>query len=312
MKITNINNLPEAYYRNCLRDDHPRWGMDTFSVTELQKGTKEIILTHRHWEELTQDCSDMVWLILGRAVHKVFEGSEGEHEISEARLSATVMAYNPQTDAWDRPVTISGGFDLYNGQTCELTDYKTTQTFGYQTKKQEGMDSEWYKQERMYWWLLGKAGFEVRTGKVVVILKDWSKAKARIDRDYPQLPVQVVTYGSFGNSESAALLEQDIVRKVENIIMNDQLPDDHIPPCTKEERWDRGEKWAVMKAGRKSAVRLLDSRYDADRMVEDLGAGHSVVYRPGIPTKCVDYCPCAEFCSFYRDYMEAQNDVQEA
>lgn len=310
MNITNINNLPEAYYRNCLRDDHPRFDMDTFSVTELQKGVKEIILTHRHWNELTQDCSDMVWLILGKAVHKVFEGSEGEHEISEARLSTTVQAYDPKTGAWDKKITISGGFDLYNGQTFVITDYKTTQTFGYQMKLQEGTQSEWYKQLQKYWYILGKNGFEVRSGQIVVILKDWSKAKARIDRDYPQLPVQIVKYKSFGGSEEAMLLEQDIVDKVHEILSQAILPDDEIPPCTKDERWEKGEKWAVMKDGRKSAVRLHDSETEAQRMVDDLGKGHSVVHRPGIPVKCVDYCQCCEFCSFYRDYMEAQNDIQ--
>ena len=304
MNITNKNGLPNAYYQNCLRDDHPRYGMDTFSATELLKGTKEIILTHRHWNELEVDCSDMVWLILGKAVHAVFEGHEDEQEISEARVHATVMAYNPATDLWDIPITISGGFDLYNGETKTLTDYKTTQAFGFKMKQEEGTDSDWYRQLKIYWWLLGKNGFEVRKGQIVAILKDYSKAKARLDASYPQLPIQTVTYNGFGNSETAMLFESDLTRKIDQIRAYDLMADDEIPPCTKEERWEKGEKWAVMKNGRKSAIRLLDSEAEARDMADGLGKEQFVTYRPGTPIKCQDYCSACEFCSFYKSLKE--------
>ena len=65
MIITNKYNLPEPYFKSCLKDEHPRFDWDTFSVTELMKGTKEIVLNRRFYQELQQDCVDMIWSVFG-------------------------------------------------------------------------------------------------------------------------------------------------------------------------------------------------------------------------------------------------------
>jgi hypothetical protein len=116
--------------------------------------------------------------------------------------------------------------------------------------------------------------------------------------------VQTVTYGGFGHSELAAMLEADLTQKIDQILSYDLLADDDIPPCSKEERWEKGEKWAVMKNGRKSAIRLLDSEAEARDMAEGLGKDHYVAYRPGISVKCEDYCSACEYCSFYKSLKE--------
>ena len=121
MIITNKYNLPEPYFKSCLKDEHPRFDWDTFSVTELMKGTKEIVLNRRFYQELQQDCVDMIWTVFGTAVHKVMEGHEGENELAEERISIEI----PCGEYGIRHV--SGGFDLYNAETQLITDYKTTE-----------------------------------------------------------------------------------------------------------------------------------------------------------------------------------------
>jgi hypothetical protein len=273
------------------------------------KGTKEIVLTRRYWDEIELDCADMVWAVFGTAVHKVFEGHEGEQEIAEDRITLPINTPFGQ-------VNISGGFDLYNADEQMLTDYKTSGVFGYRMKIKEGYESEWAKQLRVYWLLLGLSGFPVKKAKNVILLKDWSKTVAKRDASYPQTPVVVINYG-YGevmNSEVAAYLQADISEKLTEIIASKDMPEDQIPTCSKENRWERDECWAVMKEGRKSAVKRCQSEFEALRLVKELGIKHYVQHRPGTPVKCIDYCACKGFCSFYKAYMASleQEESQEA
>jgi len=301
MKITNKYNLPEPYYKSCLRDNHPRFDWDTFSVTELMKGTKEIILTRRHWEELEQDCVDMVWSVFGTAVHSIMEGHESENEIAEERISMLV----PCDEYGD--IKVSGGFDLYNGDTKIITDYKTTGVFSYQMKLQEGNESDWAKQLRVYWLILQKAGFPVKGVRNTVFLKDWSKTQARRDPSYPQKPIINIDYdfGPVFRSDVAAEMMADLSAKIQEILYYKDKPEEEIPDCTADERWERGEEWAVMKKGRKSAVKLHTSEFSAEQHLSELPSGHYIEHRPGVSVKCEDYCTCASKCSFYKNLKES-------
>jgi len=83
--------------------------------------------------------------------------------------------------------------------------------------------------------------------------------------------------------------------------------------CSDEERWSKPDKWAVMKEGRKSALRLLDSRLDAQRwcVTNDhvhlwekgknipFKKGISIVHRPGEDTRCEHYCAVSSVCPQY-------------
>ena len=73
MIVTNKLNLPEAFVRAVSTERHNAAGC--FSATTLNKGATEIILTDRHWDELTIDASDNVWAVFGTAVHAIFENT---------------------------------------------------------------------------------------------------------------------------------------------------------------------------------------------------------------------------------------------
>ena len=79
------------------------------------------------------------------------------------------------------------------------------------------------------------------------------------------------------------------------------MGDDDIEPCSAEERWADDEKWAVMKNGRKTAIKLFDNSADADAMAGEMGNAYYVEHRPAISRKCGDYCACKEFCNFYKN-----------
>lgn len=70
-----------------------------------------------------------------------------------------------------------------------------------------------------------------------------------------------------------------------------------LMPCSPEQRWHKPDKWAVMKDGRKRAVRVFEDEGQAVEKLRELGEkGHHIEYRRGEDTKCEAYCPVAEFC----------------
>ena len=81
-------------------------------------------------------------------------------------------------------------------------------------------------------------------------------------------------------------------------------------PCSDQERWAKAEKWAIMKRGRKSAVRVLSSEREAvawgiEKEFYTARAewlkGYSLVERPREYIRCERYCPVAEFCGQWID-----------
>jgi hypothetical protein len=78
------------------------------------------------------------------------------------------------------------------------------------------------------------------------------------------------------------------------------VPDDDIPVCTAEERWEKATKYAVQKSGAKRAYKLLDTQEEAEKLAGGMGKGYVVEKRPGEAIRCLDYCVCAEYCNFFK------------
>ena len=94
-----------------------------------------------------------------------------------------------------------------------------------------------------------------------------------------------------------------------SVIQNWETKDDEIEPCTEEERWATPTKWAVMKEGRKTAVKVCTTEEEAQNFIEDLEKDkdkHFIEERKGQDKKCSDYCPCAPFCSYYKETHKSE------
>ncbi len=287
MKITNIHNLPQQFMD--LADQEYTQAPNEYRVTQLLKGLRETILIRRHQDEITVDVSDMVWMLFGTAVHDVLKNrQEAPTEFKEERLKLHYNGY-----------ILSGQFDLYCAKDEELTDYKTASVW----KLVYGDYDDWRRQQLMYALMLADLGYTVTKGKVVAFLKDHSKNKARYDTNYPQLPVQTVRFKFTGEDIEAT--DNWVRGQFMRIAALEKLPDDELPICTPEERWNDGDKYAVMKKGRKSALRVLDSQDEAAKWMLDNGKGEYVEHRPGLDRKCDDYCYAAPFCNYYQGRVNA-------
>lgn len=285
MIITNKKNLPEPMVNFVKRDGYQP-AMDRISVTDLSKGIREIWLYKRHYNEIEQDVADMVWLMFGTALHNVIErAEEADHQIIEGALEEKVGG-----------LTISGRFDLYDAKRRIVTDYKTCSIWKFKFND----FSDWEQQTMIYCWLLSKAGFEVNGAEIVALIKDHSKTKARVEADYPELPVETIHFPY--NYAKHQEIEDYIINRVAEIEAAKDLPDEELPLCTEDERWHSGDKYAVMKGTNKTALRVLDSEDEAKDWMEsnEHRGGTHIEFRPGMSRKCQDYCAACEFCDYYK------------
>ena len=287
MIITNQHNLPEQMVQ--MAQQEWRVPENTWRVTSLLKGLKEAMLERRHHDEITVDVADMVWLLFGTAVHHILERQETPDELKEERLRVQFGKY-----------FLTGQFDLYNDKTKTITDYKTASVWKVIYKDYE----DWKRQLLIYAYMLRQLGFNVKKAQVVAFLKDHSKTKAMRDSSYPQLPVETITF-TFTEKDFADI-EPWLNLRFDGIAIAENEPDDEIPHCTEKERWNDGGKWAVMKKGRKSALRLLFTEVEARAWMEAEGKGEYIEHRPGEDTKCLHYCRVKDFCSYWREASKLQ------
>jgi hypothetical protein len=281
MRITNNLGLPKAFVEMA-SEEHlsiPK----RYSATALLKGVREAILEKRHVDEIEQDVSDMIWLLFGKAVHSILESQQEEgHEIKETKLTCEFGEY-----------TLSGIFDLYSEKEKKITDYKTCSVW----KVLFGDYTDWKRQLLIYAYMMRKIGFEVDSGEIVALIKDHSKRDAKIKSEYPRLPVKVVRFDF--TEVDFAYIETWLADKFEEIRTCESLSDSRLPVCTPEERYNSGDKYAVMKTGNKKAMRVFDIKEEAERWMKSNG-GNYIDTRPGEDKKCLDYCAAYEFCSYYK------------
>jgi hypothetical protein len=309
VNLTNELCLPEAIVAAVRNDPYSRGECD-ISVTQLIAPPRKVELERRHADELTEDASGRIWSLLGQAVHTVLERA-GQNAFTEERLKMTVAGW-----------VLSGAFDTLtlteNGGKWRLTDYKVTSSYAVK----DGGKQEWVQQLNVLALLLREHGFEVADLQIVAILRDWSKLEALRDAEYPQKQVVVFVLPSWSHDERRAFVEH-------RIEMHKRARAGTLPDCTAEERWEKPAVYAVMKEGRKSALRLLKSEGEAldwclqnghatlghgddDPIFPTLKRGVSIVTRPAKQTRCEAYCAAAAYCDQWKRLQEEANGFQPA
>ena len=260
-------------------DRHNKKG--EYSATTLLKGACEQVLTSRHFDEIEVDASDSIWAVFGSAVHSIFENQKDE-TFKEERFEVPVSNSK-----------VTGRVDSYDLKNEILVDWKTASI--WKVTYQDFDD--WKKQGLIYSWLMKQNGLTVKKCRFIALLKDHSKSKARIDASYPQSPVYIYEFDV--TEKDLAEIETFIKEKVKQFEVAETLVDEKLTPCTKEERWQDNDKFAVMKEGRKTAIKLFDSKEEAEKNMASLG-GTYIEDRIAEPRKCADYCNCKEFCPFWK------------
>lgn len=298
-KLTNKYGLPQTLMNYANRNTYSR-GNANISVTQLIGSPRVRMMTQKHQEEIVEDVSDRLWAIIGSALHEVVEkGSDDEHQ-AEERLFVEV-------DGW----RISGGIDLQSmnldedgTRTCAISDYKLTSTFNVMNPK-----PDWERQLNCYAHLVRKVkGFEIKRLSINAIMRDWMRARAKADQNYPQAAMQVIDIPLW--SPEAA--EQYFNERVKIHKDAEALMDwGDTPECTPEERWYSPGQLAVMKDGRKRALKLFEpeQKEEAEEYAKENKA--TVVERPGQNKKCEDFCAVSEWCSQWAALRAQEEEGKE-
>lgn len=279
MKLTNKLDLPQAIVDAVRNDGYTKGGANK-SVTGLLKPPRIGVLEEHHHNEIEEDVSDRIWSLFGQSIHTLLERAN-RTAVAERRLAIEV-------EGW----TISGGMDLYE-ENGTLHDYKTTSVW----KLVKGDLEEWEKQLNLYAVILRAHGHKVQRLQVVAILRDWSKSEADRDEHCPQAQVVNVDIKVWDPMIAAAFMR-------ERVILHQQASLTNLPLCSPTDRWARADVWAVMKAGRKKAVRLHANEADAKECATAEGKGHFVTHRPGMSVRCMSYCRVSAFCEQWKQERE--------
>ena len=284
MKYTNKYNLHDALVSAIAADWYEQDGR--ISVTWLIGPPRIRQLKMRYADHLEEDVSEGIWRLLGSAVHGVLERAEVEGTIQERRISTEILGWRVtgQADLWTPPAT--------------LDDYKVTSAWSAIREPKP----DWISQLNCYARLTRLDGRPVEALRIIAIYRDWSRSRAKRDKDYPKIAAGVISIPCWPDEQAAKYME-DRVRLHQEA---GKLDDGDLPLCTPEERWDKPTTWAVRRKGRKSALRVLDTEEEAKANMEPRGAGHYIEERPGESTRCLGYCPVADFCDFGRMIKKEQ------
>ena len=289
MNLTNNLNLPQPFVDALTRNYE--YKEKRYSVTSMLKGYREIILTRRHFNEMSEDVADSIWLLFGTAVHRILEDAkEADDELKETKIHFE----------FPNGYTLSGQQDLYSESLKRITDYKTGSIW-------KVIFDDWsdYRKQCLYYALLfRKIGFECDNAEIVIILKDWSKTESKIKQNYPEHPVFIKHFDF--TEEDFKEAEEEIIKKFDEIDKLQNVSDDMLPVCSKEERWATEDKYALMKKGAKKALKLFSDESEAQAAL-DQGKGDYIEFRPGEDKKCMEYCSCKEFCSYWKEKYGKQS-----
>ena len=280
MRITNFMNLPQAFVDAVSVERHNEKGC--YSATTLLHSTTDVLLTERHFDEIEVDASDSVWQIWGTAVHSIFE-KQKDNAFKEEQFKVKIGNS-----------TVTGRVDNYDLENEILADFKTCASWKIIYKDFD----DWYKQGMIYAYLMKQNGLNVKRCQFIALIKDHSKSKAKIDSTYPQSPVYVYQFDVTENG--LAEIEKFIKEKIADIEANENTPDSELKGCTPDERWSKGDTWAIMRAGRKTALKVCNSEEEAKSLIEKLG-GTNIEFRKGEDVRCGSYCNVCKWCPYYQN-----------
>jgi hypothetical protein len=262
-------------------------------VTQLIDPPRIVQLRKRHDDAIEIDVSDMIWAILGTAVHKVLETGGDETHLPEERLFARVAG-------WD----VSGAVDLQviermtHSTAVDIVDYKNTSVWSIIYGK-----PDWEAQLNCYAWLVRQVKtYTVRNLRVVAFLRDWNRRDATQNRDYPRTAAVEIDIPLWSVARQTEYIDRRV--RLHQQAEMAAVFDDTLPECTEEEQWTRNTVWIVTRDGRR-AYRVFpddpqgekEAKALALRMNAKGGKPYDTVRRIGHRNRCEgNFCRVAPFC----------------
>jgi imidazoleglycerol phosphate dehydratase HisB len=271
------------------------------SITELLNSPRIVQLKRKHWNELTEDVSDLVWSIFGTAIHGVLEHGKDDHHIVEERIHVVVDG-----------IHISGAIDLQEVEEdgIIMSDYKTTSAWAVMNEKQD-----WHNQLNSYAYLVEVAKKKpVKKLQIVAIVRDWSRREAANREGYPKAPIVVIDIPLWSFEDRESYVRGRISLHGDAFFEMETGGD--MPECTPEEMWERPTTYALKKDGNVRAKSVHETREAAEKALAAAtekakkGEKFLIEVREGDRTRCSGFCQVAGMCSQYQNYLSTKSEKE--
>jgi hypothetical protein len=275
-----------------------------YSVTDIISPPRVVHLKKRYGHLAQPDLGASIPSILGTAIHEYFE-KYLELWIDKHDYDGYTLEEQVQISRMGRK--ISGRYDIREGDA--LYDLKSIKV--WKLIFDPNLD-EYHEQQNLYRLLVYlDKGITLNELNIVAIYKDWQEGNALRDRNYPQQ--QVIEYGlSIWDLDRT---EKFLDTKLAELIRCEDLSDEELPVCTRDERWERhpgGETihFAILKnrvAKRATKVvrgGTLDEAMVVARGMKGMTAESVIEARFAMPKRCMKYCDVNEQCSFYQSWCQ--------
>lgn len=315
---------------------------NVYSCTEIIDAPKVKVLTRRHDAEITRDVSDNFWTFDGSAVHYAVEMANKKTKaarLSEERIFIQITAkgefvghtmpkgarivdqpwYNTQD------LYVSAKYDNYEYDDATIEDYKRTSVW----EAVNGLKESRVQQLNINCLAMRLIGFPVQKLRAVLLLKDWTTKELKSQESkcrgngwtmtYPLIPYKEFEAEIWDDAET----KKYILDRLNLHVTAKNMTDDEIPECLPEERWYRGESFAIMKKGNKVATKVFKvedfsgsetmsareeamtaaEQYLADCRTKKPKDTFEIEVRPGNDARCngdITYCHCKQFCSYWK------------
>jgi hypothetical protein len=276
-----------------------------YSVTDIISPPRVVHLKKRYGHLATPDLGASIPSMLGTAIHEYFE-KYLKLWIDKHGYDKYTLEEQVQIERQGRKV--SGRYDIREGD--QLYDLKSIKVWKLIFDK--NLD-EYHEQQNLYRLLIYlDKGKTVNGLNIVAIYKDWQEGNALRDRNYPQQ--QVIEYAL--SIWPFAKTEEFLDVKLAELIRCEEVEDEALPICTRDERWERhpgGETihYAILKnrqAKRATKVVRGGTLEDATKIargMKGMTAASVIEARYAMPKRCMKYCDVNEYCSFYKAWAQA-------
>jgi len=281
MRITNKYNLPKALVKAVENDTYSK-GESDYSTTQLSNPSRQVALIKRHWDDIEVDVSDMIYALLGKIGHAILEHS-GMSDFIEKRFFHTFG-----------DTIISGQVDVIEGSV--LSDWKFTSVGSVKG----GVKFEWEAQASINAYLAEANGVHITKAEYTALFRDHSKQKVKRSFDYPEVPARTFIVPIWDKQKTESY--------VHSRIKSHKDAEWNLPECTDDERWFKGDKFAVMKKGGKKALSPLHPTMESAKVFISNHKDKPLLKieeRKGGNMRCEDYCMAAPFCEQFKKLKAA-------
>ena len=301
-KIQNVRPLDEIHILKRVAEmENERYKKSgDYSVTDIISPPRVVHLKKRYGHLAKKTLDGSIAAMLGTAIHEYFEKYL---ELWTDKHGYTGYTLEEQVQIERQGRKISGRTDIR--EDTLLYDLKSIKVWKLIFDPNL---VEFHEQQNLYRLLIKLClGVEIEQLNIIAIYKDWQEGNALRDRAYPQQ--QVIEYEL--TMWDYAVTERFLDEKLAELIRCEELSDEELPVCSRDERWERhqgGETihYGILKNRKaKRATKVvrggsLDEALVIARGMKGMTSDSVIEIRYAMPKRCQKYCDINESCSFWK------------